>query len=539
MNIRQIASSIVTRVLIFVIVTALLSSSTRYFLFSSFLREEIEKFVSSQQEALAGYVARDIDQKIVARQRMLKQLASELPLGLLDRPHELRMWLRQHHDLQPLFSQGLIVTDITGLAVADYPALPHRAGTYLSDRDYIRKAIAGEMTVGRPVAGELGKEPTVSMAVPVRDAAGRLRGVLAGMTETAAPGFLDLLQQMHIGETGGISLISPQDQIVVAATIPELRLQPTMPPGVKPFHDRPSGSSLTVTPQGIEEIAAFASVPSTGWVVVAHLPAAEAFATLKRTQDIVLRNARIFFFLFLTILVIGLIVMLRPLARAANHAERMTRGELPLAPLPIKSADELGHLMGAFNRLLEKLLASQAELVQMANRDALTGLPNRVLLSERMSQTLARSRRNRTALAVLFLDLDGFKPINDRFGHEAGDGALVEVAQRLSIVVRGDDTLARVGGDEFVLVISDLDPETEQAESAACAVAAKCLEAIDPPIAIKGELLSVGISIGIAMGDGESSFDELLSIADSAMYRAKRSGRRRYVLAPHLPESAS
>lgn len=227
-------------------------------------------------------------------------------------------------------------------------------------------------------------------------------------------------------------------------------------------------------------------------------------------------------------------VIFRPLFRAASHAELMTQGEIPLAPLPIESADEVGHLTGAFNRLLHKSLASQAELVRVASHDVLTGLPNRLLLSDRMSQTLARSKRNRTTLAVLFLDLDEFKPINDRLGHAAGDDALVQVTQRLTAIMREEDTLARVGGDEFVVVISDLDPVAEKAESAACVVATKCIEAINSPMTIKGEQLSVGISIGIAMGDSESSFDELLSTADSAMYRAKQSGRWRYALADRI-----
>ena len=208
----------------------------------------------------------------------------------------------------------------------------------------------------------------------------------------------------------------------------------------------------------------------------------------------------------------------------------MTSGALPLAPLPVARDDEVGHLTAAFNRLLEKLMASRAELAQMANHDHLTGLPNRLLLADRMHQTLARSDRNGTGLAVLFLDLDDFKPINDQLGHEAGDLALVEIARRLSSVVRETDTLARVGGDEFVIVISDLAKVSEVAQSAACAVASKCIEAVSAPMSIKHEMRSVGISIGIAMGTGTSSFDDLLSAADTAMYLAKQK-KGRFALA--------
>jgi diguanylate cyclase (GGDEF)-like protein len=168
---------------------------------------------------------------------------------------------------------------------------------------------------------------------------------------------------------------------------------------------------------------------------------------------------------------------------------------------------------------------------EKANHDPLTGLPNRLLLADRLSQALARSDRNGTGLAVLFLDLDGFKPINDRMGHDAGDKALIEIANRLSSIVREADTVARVGGDEFVIVISDLDKSSELARTTGCAIAEKCLEAIAVPIEIKGESQIVGFSIGIAFGDRTSTVDELLSGADSAMYLAKQQGKGRYVVA--------
>jgi diguanylate cyclase (GGDEF)-like protein len=541
LNIRKFTHSIVTRLIVFGLVIAGITSVARYFLLTNFLRDDLEKVVASQQEALAGYVARDIDFKIRQRQRMLEHLAGKFSVALLDRPAELQRWLRQQHEFQPLFSQGLFVADIQGIAIADYPALPNRIGTGYGDRDYVRAALQGGTAIGRPVIGRAVQQPIVPMAAPIKDSSGRIRAVIAGITATSAPGFFDLLQQVRIGDTGGFLLISPRDQIFVAATKPELILQPTAAPGTNPLHDRAlagwRGSGITINAQGIEEVSAVASVESAGWFVVARLPTAEAFATVSRTQRHILLNTVVIICVFLIILVIGLTTIFRPLARAADHADLMTNGDLPLAPLPIEHDDEVGHLTSAFNRLLEKLRKSQVELVEMAHHDVLTGLPNRLLLCDRVSQTLARSHRNGTALAVLFLDLDGFKPINDQYGHEAGDNALIQVARRLSTVVRAVDTLARVGGDEFVVVISDLDPDTETARAAATAVADKCIEAVGMPMTIKGKKHAVGTSIGIALGDKNSSFDALLSAADSAMYRAKESGKGKYAFAMSQQET--
>jgi diguanylate cyclase (GGDEF)-like protein len=538
MGLRRIFNSIITRLILFGTAIAIVTATGRYFMIADFLREDLERVVSAQQEALAGYVARDIDFKIQERQKMLKRLTEALPIELIDRPGELRAWLGERHEFQPLFSQGLFLTDVRGIAIADYPVLPNRTGASYHDRDYIQAALNGGTAVGRVILGRAANQPIVPIAVPVKDSTGKVLAVLAGITATAAPGFFDLLQQIRIGETGGFLLIDPKEQVFVAATKPELILQPTAAPGINALHDKAlkgwRGSGITLNAQGIEEIAAFASVPSTGWFVVARLPTAEAFSSVKRAQHYVIRNAAIIISIFIVILVGGLAYIFRPLATAADHAMRMTSGDLPLAPLPVAREDEVGHLTAAFNRLLEKLMASRAELAQMASHDPLTGLPNRLLLADRMHQTLARSNRNGTGLAVLFLDLDSFKPINDRLGHEAGDLALIEIARRLSSVVREADTLARVGGDEFVVVIGDLDGVGELAQSAACAVASKCIEVLSTPMNIKNEMQSVGISIGIAMGTGASSFDDLLSAADTAMYRAKQTGKGRYALAERV-----
>jgi len=132
---------------------------------------------------------------------------------------------------------------------------------------------------------------------------------------------------------------------------------------------------------------------------------------------------------------------------------------------------------------------------------------------------------------VLFMDLDGFKPINDTLGHEAGDQALKEIARRLLLVARGADTLARVGGDEFVLLAVDLD---EPAGDVACRLAAACIDAVAQPLWLENAHRTLGVSIGIAVCSGACSADRLLAMADKAMYQAKQDGRGCYVVAPCL-----
>ena len=171
--------------------------------------------------------------------------------------------------------------------------------------------------------------------------------------------------------------------------------------------------------------------------------------------------------------------------------------------------------------MVNRDVTDQRREEHQALHDPLTGLPNRRLLTNRLYDALARAFRNRTPLAVLFVDLDGFKPVNDRHGHGAGDAVLKATAERLAAVVRSTDTVARLGGDEFVVVL-----ENAGAATAVREVALRAVERVGAPIDIGGTAVSVRPSVGIAFAglvDGEAVSPEgLLAAADDAMYVAKR-----------------
>jgi diguanylate cyclase (GGDEF)-like protein len=174
-------------------------------------------------------------------------------------------------------------------------------------------------------------------------------------------------------------------------------------------------------------------------------------------------------------------------------------------------------------RALEEQQRVQAELRHRALHDPLTGLANRELVLDRLDQALARSRRDGRAVAVLFLDVDHFKLVNDSLGHGIGDELLVGLAVLLQHHLREVDTAGRLGGDEFVLVLEELSGPAE-----AIAVAERLLGAVHEPFEIGGEKLRASLSIGISMAGHSSSGSELLAEADTALYRAKAAGRGRW-----------
>ena len=178
---------------------------------------------------------------------------------------------------------------------------------------------------------------------------------------------------------------------------------------------------------------------------------------------------------------------------------------------------------------ISHLKAHEAELSHVANYDALTGIPNRVLLADRMKQSIAQTVREQNMMAICYLDLDGFKFINDTMGHDAGDQVLIEVAKRIENTIRGGDTVARLGGDEFVVLLLGQDKGEE-----CVATLERLLAAIAQPITVKNKPLTISASIGVSIYplDDEDP-DTLLRHADQAMYMAKQSGKNRFYIYDH------
>ena len=213
----------------------------------------------------------------------------------------------------------------------------------------------------------------------------------------------------------------------------------------------------------------------------------------------------------------------------ANPAQKLRALELGAKDFLSKPVDPSELLRRVYNllevRLLHEALRSQSKrLESFAWQDPLTGLANRRLLLDRLSLALAQARRSEGHLMVMYFDLDGFKRVNDTLGHGGGDALLKAVAQRLIRTVREEDTVARVGGDEFVATFRHIVTDTD-----AAAMAAKVVDAVAQPYLIEGRIVDITISAGIAMyPGGGDDVESLLQSADSALYQAKRAGKNSY-----------
>jgi diguanylate cyclase (GGDEF)-like protein len=199
----------------------------------------------------------------------------------------------------------------------------------------------------------------------------------------------------------------------------------------------------------------------------------------------------------------------------------------PYAEAQLGNANVIGGFQARFLwNVITRLKQSNEQILHLAHHDALTSLPNRVLFYDRLNQEITSANRENESFAVLFLDLDGFKLINDTFGHDVGDALLCAAAKRISACVRDSDTVARMGGDEFTVILSNV-----RSASSKDRVAKKIIEAISQPFVINGKSCMVSVSIGIALyPDNAKTAEQLVKIADAAMYLAKNSGKNCYRL---------
>ena len=352
--------SLKTRVTIFTLAIFLMGIWSLAFYASRMLREDMQRLLGEQQFSTASLIASQVNGELDDRLRALEIVAASIAPAMLGNTAAVQSFLELRTVLQSVFNGGTFVTRLDGIATASIPLSAERAGVNYMDRDYIAAAAKdGKATIGRPVMGRKVPAPIVGMAVPIRDAQGLVIGVLAGVTDLGKPNFLDKIMANRYGKTGGYLLVAPQHRLIVSATDKSRVMEVLPAPGVNPTIDRfihgYEGSDVLVNPIGVEVLASAMGVPDAGWYMVALLPTEEAFTPVRAMQQRMLIVT-----MFLTLLA-GVLIwwmlkrQLSPMLVAARTLVARSDANQPPQPLPITSQDEIGQLIGGFNRSLETL----------------------------------------------------------------------------------------------------------------------------------------------------------------------------------------
>ena len=369
----------------------------------------------------------------------------------------------------------------------------------------------------------------VDISLPVQGPDGELAGVLAshlswGWADEVRRELLEPIQKRRnveffvLGRDHTI-LLGPRAMIGQKLQLPALQ-KSIDEDGSWAVQQWPDGDTYLT---GLASSRGYQDYAGLGWIVVARQPLAEAYAPARAlSQNIMLWGVG----LALVFALAGWLLtsyITRPLRRIANAADNLSIGQAGEIPV-LERPREIATLSRSIRHLVDSLTHQQNALGVLddkAHRDALTGLANRAALERFLS--LAKGRES--CLALLYLDLDGFKPVNDRFGHAAGDQLLQQVAIRLRECLREDDLVARLGGDEFVMVLRVQEDDAEERQRQA---AQRVLHCLQQPVQIGEHEVRVGCSIGGALWPRDhAGLEDALHLADVALYRAKHGGRNR------------
>jgi diguanylate cyclase (GGDEF)-like protein len=272
-------------------------------------------------------------------------------------------------------------------------------------------------------------------------------------------------------------------------------------------------------------LAVASTMPLTGWHIVTVMPLSEATSS----QLIAALNLSISLIMLIAIVLAGLLlkrIYADPLKELMNNLKGYIDSDDVDSFIQVKRTSEFGELAHWFNQRTNELLATQEQVNSLAFYDPLTGLPNRKMLKIHIDKKLVSAQKNNKCGAIIYLDLDHFKIINDSLGHDIGDKLLIEFRKRLTSCLRKEDMAGRLGGDEFIVVFSVPNFKNHDKTKVPSAIAQKILSSLTEPFLLAGHLYHITASIGIAFFDEHSkNTEEILKYADSAMYNSKSNNR--------------
>jgi diguanylate cyclase (GGDEF)-like protein len=536
-----------SKILAFALLVTLIPTGLTAWISYTQNRRALEEKISQELLSASAQTAREMDVWLKERLYDLRVFASsyEVSENLTGKSSGSRAHTRLSDYLNSVrerFSdyEELVVLDPRGRMVASSASQPRPLRL---PRDWTSELSATNAVVGEAFWDQSLAKGILLVAVPVQRADGSIVGALAARLNLR--GAKEGLLAFAPGTSGQVYLLGTAGNLVVSSltSSPDI-MRVTLRPEILERLTKRQGDVVAYTGvSGVEVLGSLKEVPRIGWSVLAEIPAEAAYQQVRRFRDLTLA---IVAGLLLGVTAIGYrlaLIVVRPLERLTKGAAEVAEGDLAV-DLPTATG-EVGDLTYVFNHMVGRLRQSRQELDavnetlreqneelgRLSASDSLTGLSNRRILTQRLSEELLRSQRQNHAFAVLMLDVDHFKKYNDAHGHPAGDEVLKRVASILRTCTRAGDCTARYGGDECAILLSGKGAE------AAVQLAERIRERVSQEEFPAGKIT---VSVGIAEFPHHGhTADALISSADEALYEAKREGRNRVVCARRKQKQVS
>ncbi|TYQ18883.1 UNVERIFIED_ORG: diguanylate cyclase (GGDEF)-like protein [Zoogloea ramigera] len=490
----------------------------------------MRQLLAAQEMAMLTSTAAFIENDLHSKRQALRLLAEERP-GHRVGPDQIQALLEAHRSLRDDF-YNVTAFDTKGKLIANL--LDRRTigkGNY-AGRDYFRDTMAsGAGLISAPFRSQLSGKPVVVITEPMLAEDGSIVAILVGAVDLVRPSFSGQMRELD-AKTGGYLFIVAADGTIIHHPDRDfiLRRQPDDTGAViAAALASPDGWSDDVLDGGEPALLVHQRLRGVGWTVAVSRPLQRAFAPLTNVR---LRVLAAITLITAFAALLGWIIttrLIRPLNRLRDHVVAIDSGTASLAVLETERQDEFGLLSRAFHAISQRRDQFEKDLQQIATTDALTGVHNRRLFDAFFPTALARGQRNGRRVGLAMLDLDKFKPVNDTHGHAVGDAVLVEFARRLTDSVRASDTVARLAGDEFVVVFELVESYNEAGEAGV--LGQRIIDAMAPPFQIGALALPMTTSIGIALADiAHAQPAEVMQAADEALYRVKAQGRNGWLV---------
>lgn len=476
--------------------------------------------------ASAAYLDADIGQKQTLLRTVIDGMAGGAAACL-----RVQASIGQYAALRDEFF-NVVAFDATGLLIGDMRG-PARIGTQrFEGRAYFQDTMrTGTGLISEPFVSALSNKPVILITAPVIDRRGKIACILGGSIDLSQPAFFGQIARLRPGSTGylfaltrsGLILHHPDASRLLKNVLTEHG--GAVPSTVRAMHGW-EGWTLGRSKNGTLAVITYKRMHNPEWILGSVYPFDEAFMSVNAARRAAIVGAAV---VALGTGIVGWFVitaLLRPLQRLRRNVVAVEEGRESIEVFNLKRRDEVGALGRAVYSLSMKRKAAEARLAHLAMTDALTGLGNRRRLQTEIKEIAARAKRLRMPVTLAFLDIDHFKSINDRLGHDVGDLVLIEFGMRLRTAVRSTDHVFRLAGDEFVIVFEHLE-DGEGMED----VAHKILDLIRAPFVVTDGVWMVTTSIGMATCDWQDvDLETLLRCADEALYATKQRGRDGFTL---------
>ncbi|MFZ2949610.1 MAG: diguanylate cyclase [Desulfuromonadaceae bacterium] len=484
----------------------------------AYFRHELKRTISAQQNTLLTVISQDIDQKIGSARKTMVAVSSEITPDIVNDPDAAQRFLDNRPGTKATFDNGLYLLSRDGKIIAESPFLPGRRGRDISFREFYKKTVStGKPVVSAPfISTHTPGAPSVFFTAPVRDRDGTLIAIVGGGVNLLQDNFLGKLSDTRIANNGYIYLFASDRTMIIHPDRSRIMTR-DVPPGVNKLYDRAmagfNGSAENVNSRGLRALTSFRHLQTTDWIVGANYPLSEAYEPIHRAVKYCI--GAILASAILTFLVIRRIMgrYTDTLVLFARHVRELSTKKGADRLFRIDSRDEIGLLVKTFNTMVQDHDVKSEELEFISSHDALSGLYNRAYFDEEVKRL---SSGRVTPISVIMADIDDLKVCNDRYGHSVGDALIKATSQVLLDCFRTEDAVARIGGDEFAVLLPGVDARHAK-------VAMKRVRGM----AEKYESLVGGIPMSISLGyatvENPADLPAAIKHADQQMYLDKLS----------------